>query len=67
MKLIFYTFALIVLFVVPLVIRDPFYVDIMIMVAFNCIIALTWRVIMQLGNSASAMPHLWVSGHTPRR
>ncbi len=49
MKLISYTFALIVLFVVPLVIRDPFYVDIMIMVAFNCIIALTWRVIMQLG------------------
>jgi branched-chain amino acid transport system permease protein len=40
---------LIALFILPLLIRDPFYVDIMIMVTLNCMIALTWRVIMRLG------------------
>jgi len=48
-KLIFPLAIIIIVLILPLVIRDPFYVDIMIMVAFNCMLALTWRVIMQLG------------------
>jgi len=48
-KSFFFLGLVIILLVLPLIIRDPFYVDIMIMGAFNCIIALTWRSIMQLG------------------
>ena len=48
-KVFLYFGTLAVLLTLPLIIRDPFYVDIMIMVFLNCIIALTWRLIMRFG------------------
>lgn len=43
-------FTLIIMMIVlPILIKDPYYVDIMIMVAFNSILALTWRTIMRIG------------------
>ncbi len=41
--------AVIIVLILPILIRDPYYLDIMIMVAFNSILALTWRTIMRIG------------------
>lgn len=40
---------LIGLVLLPLLIKDPYHVDTMIMIALNCILALTWRTIMRMG------------------
>jgi len=41
--------AIIVMILLPLFIRDAYYLDILIMVAFNSILAVTWRTIMRIG------------------
>jgi len=41
--------VIIMVVILPMLIRDPYYLDIMIMVAFNSILALTWRTIMRIG------------------
>jgi branched-chain amino acid transport system permease protein len=40
---------IITMIILPILVTDPYYVDIMIMVAFNSILALTWRTIMRIG------------------
>jgi len=48
-KTVFFITIIIGMIILPVLIRDPYYVDIMIMVAFNSILALTWRTIMRIG------------------
>ena len=49
MKMVSLFAIIIIVLILPILIRDPYYLDIMIMVAFNSILALTWRTIMRIG------------------
>jgi len=48
-KGIFFITTILIMIILPILIRDPYHVDIMIMISFYGILALTWRAIMRIG------------------
>jgi len=49
LRFIVYLVILIGIFIVPTLVRDPYYLHILIMIGINCMFALSWRLIMRAG------------------